>query len=103
MALIASRDASLVPLSVACAALGMSHATHHRQAKRAPTDARTATPRRAPNHRRLSEVERQRILDTLHLPGYADQPGSSRGPAEIRERRQRDGYAVSRPSSMAVG
>lgn len=78
MALIASRDASLVPLSVACAALGMSRATHHRQGKRPLTDARTATPRRAPNHRRLSEVERQRILDTLHLPEYADQP-----PAEV--------------------
>jgi putative transposase len=30
--------------------------------------------RRAPNPRRLDEVERQRLLDTMHLPEFADQP-----------------------------
>ena len=125
MGVIAARDSGLVPLSVACAAVGMSRATHHRQGKPGAATARTATRRRAPNHRRLSDVERQRILDTLHLPEYADQPptevyasllgkgiyiGSIRTmyrvlkeAGETRERRnQRPPHAYAKPSLTAT-
>ena len=125
MAVIEARDTRLVALSVACAALGVSRATHHRHGKPVSDTCKPASDR-APSHRRLSELERQRILDTLHLPEYADQPpaevyasllgkgayiGSIRTmyrvlaeAGETRERRnQRPPHAYAKPSLTATG
>ena len=69
-ALIAQRDA-LIPLQRACAALGMPRATLYRQGK-PKANAPTGALRRSP--RRLSDAERQAVLDVLHEPRFADQP-----------------------------
>ncbi|MFO0639254.1 MAG: IS3 family transposase [Polyangiaceae bacterium] len=63
-------------LATACAALGVSRAALYRA--RRPTPARTPSIARRPSPRRLTEEERQRILDTLHDPRFVDQP-----PAEV--------------------
>lgn len=62
-----------VPINAACAALGVSRASLYRNRRPRPVTAITAS-KRAPSPRRLSDGERQRILDTLHLPEFADQP-----------------------------
>ena len=74
MQLVEQRDLE-VPVDAACHALNVSRASLYRS--RAPAPVRPPTIR-APNPRRLSDVERQHILDTLHLPEFADQP-----PAEV--------------------
>jgi putative transposase len=61
----------IVPVAAACAALGVSRATLYRHTQ-PPTPP--ATWQRAPNPRRLSEVERAAVLETLHAPEFADQP-----------------------------
>lgn len=70
MALVKQRavDVSLV---AACEALGLSRATVYRSRRPPP---RAPSRRRPPNPRRLPDAERQRILDTLHSPEFADQP-----------------------------
>jgi putative transposase len=68
-ALIAARD-PMIPLRHACSALGMPRATLYRHAK--PKNVRK-TIRRC-SVRRLSEPERQAVLDVLHEPRFADQP-----------------------------
>lgn len=75
MDLVAQRDACLSVI-VACVALGLSRATLYRARRPAPPPA-PAKPRPSPP-RRLSDEERQRILDILHSPEFADQP-----PAEV--------------------
>ena len=60
-----------VPVASACAALGVSRATLYRHTR---PPAPPATWQRAPNPRRLSEVERAAVLETLHAPEFADQP-----------------------------
>ncbi|MBX3356781.1 MAG: IS3 family transposase [Phycisphaeraceae bacterium] len=75
MTLVEHRDPS-VSVVVACAALGISRATLYRSRQPAPSRARST--QRPPSPRRLSEQERQRILDTLHDSKFADQP-----PAEV--------------------
>jgi putative transposase len=69
-ALIAERD-PLIPLQRACAALDMPPATLYRHIK--PKAAEPATTRRR-SCRRLSEAEREAVLDVLHEPRFADQP-----------------------------
>jgi putative transposase len=72
MALVEAPDLE-VPVSAACAALGLSRASLYRSRKPAPP----ASPNkrvRAPDPRRLDEAERQHVLDTFHLPEFADQP-----------------------------
>ena len=70
MALIESRDAK-VPIDAACVALNVSRASLYRSRHPAtPAAARTPTP----NARRIPDDERQVILDTIHLPEFADQP-----------------------------
>ena len=73
MAIVEQRDCDLVPVSAACDALEVSRATLYRS--RRPRFIGPAVARvRAPNPRRLADSERQRILDTLHLPEFVDQP-----------------------------
>jgi putative transposase len=69
-ALIVARD-PLIPLRDACSALGMPRATLYRHAK--PKNVRAATARRC-SVRRLSEPERQAVIEVLHEPRFADQP-----------------------------
>jgi transposase InsO family protein len=60
-----------VPIVQACAALGLSRATLYRQTQPAqPPSPSTRTP----SPRRLSEAERQAVLDTLHSDEFSDQP-----------------------------
>ena len=71
MALVEQR-AEAVPVTAACEALDVSRASLYRSRKpssRAPT-ARV----RPPSPRRLDDAERQALLDTFHLPEFADQP-----------------------------
>ena len=74
--LIVEQCARTVPVNAACEALGVSRASLYR--KRSPSPASLMRRVRPPNPRRLDEAERQRLLDTLHLPEFADQP-----PAEV--------------------
>ena len=71
MTIVEQRD-PVVPVVAACSALGVSRATLYRS--RCPAPPRALARRRAPSPRRLSDEERQRILDTLHSPEFADQP-----------------------------
>lgn len=73
MALVEELDAELVPVASACDALSLSRASLYRSRK--PSSRVTQIERvRAPSPRRLAQVERQLLLDTLHLPEFADQP-----------------------------
>ena len=78
MRLVEQRDPE-VPVYAACEALNVSRASLYLswQPPVVPTMP-PVTRVRAPNPRRLGEAERQEILDTLHLPEFADQP-----PAEV--------------------
>ncbi len=70
MALIEQSDG--VPIDAACHALSISRATLYRS-RRPPPEPKPAVAR-APSPRRLSDEERQRILDVLHEPEFVDQP-----------------------------
>ena len=76
MALVEQRPA-VVSIVAACGAVGLSRATLYRL-RRPPAPTPVPSGPRAPSPRRLSDTERQRILDTLHEPEFADQP-----PAEV--------------------
>lgn len=66
MQLVEHRD-PVVPVDAACRALNVSRASLYRSW--GSTVKQTLVSRvRAPNPRRLDDVARQRILDTLHLP-----------------------------------
>lgn len=60
-----------VPIIQACAALGVSRATLYRQTQPATPPSPAV---RAPGPRRLSDAERQAVLDTLHSAEFVDQP-----------------------------
>ena len=62
----------VVPLRVACDALDVSRASLYRA--RQPRAPSQNVRRRAQSPRRLGDAERQRLLDTMHLPEFADQP-----------------------------
>jgi putative transposase len=75
MQLVEQRDPE-VPVSAACEALNVSRASLYRSRK-PPAPPTASVPRvRARSPRRLDDAERQAILDTLHLPEFADQPPS---------------------------
>jgi putative transposase len=75
MRLVEQRDPE-VPVYAACDALNVSRASLYRS-RRPPAPTTSLVARvRAPNPRRLDDAERQEILDTLHLPEFADQPPS---------------------------
>lgn len=60
-----------VPVVAACAALGLSRATLYRATS---PPAPPTMHQRAPSHRRLSDDERQAIVDVMHTPEFVDQP-----------------------------
>ena len=64
-----------VPIAQACAALGLSRATLYRKTRLAKPAAAHAP---APSPRRLSDLERQAVLDVMHSEEFVDQP-----PAEV--------------------
>ncbi len=76
MQLVEHRDPE-VPVDAACHALNVNRASLYRSRK-SPGAQPPVLRVRAPNPRRLDDAERQHILDTLHLPEFADQP-----PAEV--------------------
>jgi putative transposase len=59
-----------IPVSAACAALGVSRASLYRSRR----PVRRAAPSKRPSPRRLGDAERQALLDALHAPDFADQP-----------------------------
>ena len=74
MRLVEGRDAG-VPVNAACAALNVSRATLYRARRPTPPPVLPTIPVvRAASPRRIPDAERQAILDTLHLPEFADQP-----------------------------
>jgi putative transposase len=77
MRLVDQRDPE-VPVYAACQALNVNRASLYRS-RRPPVPPSSPVARdRAPSPRRLDDAARQEILDTLHLPEFADQP-----PAEV--------------------
>jgi putative transposase len=77
MQLVEHRDPD-VSVSAACLALNVSRASLYRSRRPPAPPASRRVRVRAASPRRLSDAERQEILDTLHLPEFADQP-----PAEV--------------------
>ena len=73
MRLVEQRDPE-VPVSAACHALNVSRASLYRSWRPSAPPSSPVTRERAPSPRRLDAAERQNILDTLHLPEFADQP-----------------------------
>ncbi|KYF60847.1 hypothetical protein BE11_35850 [Sorangium cellulosum] len=71
MDVIEELDDPHVPIAQACAALGVSRATLYRQTQPATPPA---LPEPAPSPRRLSDPERQAVLDVLHGEELVDQP-----------------------------
>ena len=70
MELLQQRDPS-VPLRTACHALGLARSTAYRRLHPRP---RARRKERKPSLRRLTDAERQRVLDALHCERFADQP-----------------------------
>jgi putative transposase len=68
---IVKEHEELVPVNAACDALGVSRASLYR--KRRPPLPPTERVR-PPSPRRLSDGERERILETLNSPEFVDQP-----------------------------
>jgi putative transposase len=91
MELLHQRDPGL-PLSVACAALGLPRSTVYR--RRRPKPARILRPRPSPA-RRLSELEREAILEVLHSERFVDQP-----PAEVYATLLEEGVFLASPRTM---
>jgi putative transposase len=71
MDVVEELDDPEIPITQACAALGISRATLYRQTQPAMP---VSTPVRAPSPRRLSDVERQAVLNMLHSDEFVDQP-----------------------------
>jgi putative transposase len=72
MTLVDQRDGAVISARAACDALDVSRASLYRR-HRPPAPAQLERVH-APSPRRLADVERQHILDTLHRPEFADQP-----------------------------
>ena len=73
MRLVEQRDPE-VPVYAACQALNVSRASLYRSRRPPAPPCSPVARERAPSPRRLDDAERQEILDTLHLPEFADQP-----------------------------
>lgn len=71
MDIVEELDDPQVPIVQACTALGISRATLYRQTQPAMPPA-LSTPAASP--RRLSDQERQTVLDVLHSEEFVDQP-----------------------------
>ncbi len=61
-----------VPVTAACDALGVSRASLYR--RRQPPEPKAPPAPRPPSSRRLSDPERQALLDVLHSDEFIDQP-----------------------------
>jgi transposase InsO family protein len=70
MDLVEELDDPAVPITAACAALGVSRATVYRNTRPPPPPRVT---QRARSPRRISDVERAAILDAFHSPEFVDQ------------------------------
>jgi putative transposase len=71
MDVVEELDDPQIPIAQACAALGISRATLYRQTQPAKP---ASVPVRGPSPRRLSDLERQAVLDVLHSDEFVDQP-----------------------------
>jgi putative transposase len=71
MDIIEDIDTPTLPITQACDALGVSRATLYRRTTPAMPPSIAV---RAPNPRRLSDSERQAVLDVLHSQRFMDQP-----------------------------
>lgn len=71
MDLVEAREPE-VPVTAACEALGVSRASLYR--RRQPPKSKAPPAPRTPSPRRLSDTERQRLLDVLHCSEFVDQP-----------------------------
>jgi len=71
VSVVEQREQEVVSVSAACEALDVSRASLYRTRRPPPVRALRERP---PSPRRLDDGERQRILDTLHLPEFVDQP-----------------------------
>jgi putative transposase len=71
MDVVEELDDPQIPILQACAALGISRATLYRQTQPAKP---ASVPVRGPSPRRLSDLERQAVLDVLHSEEFVDQP-----------------------------
>lgn len=71
MDVVEELDDPKVSIVQACAALGISRASLYRQTQPAKLGA---VPTRARSPRRLSDFERQTVLDVLHSDEFVDQP-----------------------------
>jgi putative transposase len=72
MTIVEERDDEVVSVLAACDVLDVSRASLYR--RRRPPSPPQRERLQAPSPRRLDDAERQKILDTLHLPEFADQP-----------------------------
>jgi len=72
MTIVDQRDGEVISALAACDALDVSRASLYRRHRPPSPPPLARVP--APSPRRLDDVERQHILDTLHLPEFADQP-----------------------------
>ena len=72
MAVVEDRDEPAISTIAACAAVGLSRATLYR--KRCPPAPMVTVRQRVRSPRRLSDDERQAILDVMHTPEFVDQP-----------------------------
>jgi transposase InsO family protein len=73
MALVEGLDHELIPVNAACDALSLSRASLYRSRRPSVPTSRSERVR-VSSPRRLGDVERQHLLDTLHLPEFVDQP-----------------------------
>jgi putative transposase len=71
MDVVEELDDPTVPIAQACVALGISRATLYRQTQPATP---VSMPKRTPSPRRLSDLERQAVLDVMHSEEFVDQP-----------------------------
>jgi transposase InsO family protein len=72
MTIVEQRDGEVISARAACEALDVSRASLYR--RHGPPSPPKLERGHAPSPRRLDDAERQHILDTLHLPEFADQP-----------------------------
>ncbi len=71
MDVVEELDDPQIPIAQACAALGLSRATLYRHTQ--PVKPASVAVR-GPSPRRLSDLERQALLDVLHSEEFVDQP-----------------------------
>jgi len=70
MGLVEELDDPAVPITMACLALGISRATLYRNTQPPPPPR---VVQRAPSPRRISDAEREAILDVFHSAAFVDQ------------------------------